>query len=173
DLSRYNWATDRVHLTNTFDIILCRQGPLCCRFPWCKDHVELWVSYMWHVRPYNADWAMVGGYFVQLLLHDSISSWYADGTLYKVSWCDVEELGNNLVLSANYYVGDSRLLCTWVLEVNGHFVTSSRIIFSVPTPYFARLLGFNSDEEPIIKVDDIDYQMDTTLQVYHRTHEEF
>nr|GEU67266.1 hypothetical protein [Tanacetum cinerariifolium] len=42
-----------------------------------------------------------------------------------------------------------------------------RMIVSVPTPYSARLLGFNSDEEPIIEVDDIGYQMDTTLQVYH------
>ncbi|GJX92722.1 hypothetical protein Tco_0347308 [Tanacetum coccineum] len=47
------------------------------------------------------------------------------------------------------------------------------MIVSVPTPYSSRLLGFNMDEEPIIKVDDIGYQMDTTLQVYHRTHEQF
>nr|GFA82972.1 phospholipase-like protein [Tanacetum cinerariifolium] len=157
------------------------------------EHVELWVNYIWHVRPHDADWAMVGGYFVQLLLQDSIPSWYADGTMYKVSWCDVEEiivihkpllvwlvppfcvtqLGNSLVLSANYHVGDSRLLRAWVLEVYGHSVTSYRMIVNVPTPYSTRSLGFNSDEEPIIKVDDIGYQMDTTLQVYHRTHKEF
>nr|GEV31828.1 uncharacterized mitochondrial protein AtMg00810-like [Tanacetum cinerariifolium] len=89
DLSRYNRATDRVHLTDTFDIVLNRQGPLRCRFPWCKDvsvdrrfweslvcldptkkgwimdeHIELWVNYMWHFRPHDADWAMVGAYFV-------------------------------------------------------------------------------------------------------------
>nr|GEX81382.1 F-box domain-containing protein [Tanacetum cinerariifolium] len=54
-----------------------------------------------------------------------------------------------------------------------HVKSLHRMIVSVPTPYSARLLGFNSDEEPIIEVDDIGYQMDTTLQVYHRTHEEF
>nr|GFA11050.1 phospholipase-like protein [Tanacetum cinerariifolium] len=37
DLSRYNRATNRVHLTHVFDIFLGRQGPLRCRFPWCKD----------------------------------------------------------------------------------------------------------------------------------------
>ncbi|GKE53284.1 hypothetical protein Tco_1488440 [Tanacetum coccineum] len=93
DLSRFNRATDRVHLTDAFDIFLGRQGPLRCRFPWCKDvsvdrrfweslvcvdptkkgwimdeHVELWVNYMWHFRPHDVDWAMVGAYFVQLLL---------------------------------------------------------------------------------------------------------
>ncbi|GJV23420.1 hypothetical protein Tco_1376115 [Tanacetum coccineum] len=176
DLSRYNRATDKVHLTYAFDIFLGRQGPLRCRFPWCKDvsvdrrfweilvcldptnkgwimdkHVELWVNYMWHFRPRDADWAMVGVYFVQLLLQDSILSWYADGTLYKVSWCDVEE----------------------VLEVNGHAVTSYRMIVSVPTPYSSRLLGLNIDEEPIIEVDEIEYQMDTTLQVYNQIHEQF
>ncbi|GKA92494.1 phospholipase-like protein [Tanacetum coccineum] len=117
DLSRYNRDTDRVHLTDAFDIFLGRQGPLRCRFPWCKDVsvdrrfweslvcldptkkgwimdelVELWVNYMWHVRPHDTDWAMVGGYFVQLLLQDSIPSWYADVTMYKVSWCDVEDV---------------------------------------------------------------------------------
>ncbi|GJW32881.1 retrovirus-related pol polyprotein from transposon TNT 1-94 [Tanacetum coccineum] len=70
-------------------------------------------------------------------------------------------------------VRHSRLLCAWVLEVNGHVVTSYRMIVSVPTPYSSRLLGFNMDEEPIIEVDDIGYQMDTTLQVYNRTHEQF
>nr|GEU76379.1 phospholipase-like protein [Tanacetum cinerariifolium] len=89
DISRYNRATDRVHLTNTFDIFLGRQGPRRCRFPWCKDvsvdrrfweslmclnptkkgwiideHVELLVNYLWNFRPHDADWAMVGGYFV-------------------------------------------------------------------------------------------------------------
>ncbi|GJW86258.1 phospholipase-like protein [Tanacetum coccineum] len=93
DLSRYNRATDRVHLTDVFDIFLGRQGPLRCRFRWIMDeHVELWVNYMWHFRPHDADWAMVGAYFVQLLLQDSIPSWYADGSLYKVSWCDVEQV---------------------------------------------------------------------------------
>nr|GEX53994.1 hypothetical protein [Tanacetum cinerariifolium] len=30
DLSRYNWATDRVHLIDAFDIFLGRKGPLRC-----------------------------------------------------------------------------------------------------------------------------------------------
>ncbi|GJU86075.1 hypothetical protein Tco_1293621 [Tanacetum coccineum] len=108
DLSRYNQSTDRVHLTDAFDIFLGRQGPLRCRFPWCKDHVGLWVNYMWHVRPHDADWAMVGGYFVQLLLQDSIPSWYADNTLYKVSRCDVEEF--NWKNEQTTCVGIKRLL---------------------------------------------------------------
>ncbi|GJS22327.1 phospholipase-like protein [Tanacetum coccineum] len=198
DLSRYNRATDRVHLTDAFDIFLGRQGPLRCRFPWRKDvsvdrrfweslvcldptnkgwimdeHVELWVNYMWHFRPHDADWAMVGVYFVHLLLQDSILSWYADGTLYKVSWCGVEEvfmpinetdqhwclahLHNRTGLVTFYESG-----LTYDPEWRECCV-NMRMIVSVPTPYYSRLLGFNMDEEPIIEVDDIGYQMDTTL----------
>ncbi|GKD07717.1 phospholipase-like protein, partial [Tanacetum coccineum] len=144
--------------------------------PWV-EHVELWVNYMWHFRPHDAYWAMVGACFVQLLLQDSIPSWYADGSLYKVSWCDVEEEkvhGKFIYWAASdrcglhddgvMHTSHSRLLCAWVLEVNGHSVTSYRMIVSVTTPYSSRLLGFNMEEEPIIEVDDIGYQMDTTLQ---------
>ncbi|GJZ24591.1 hypothetical protein Tco_0562050 [Tanacetum coccineum] len=38
------------------------------------------------------------------------------------------------------------------------------MIVNVPTPFSVRLLRFNSDEQLIIEVDDIGYQMDTTLQ---------
>ncbi|GJZ08071.1 phospholipase-like protein, partial [Tanacetum coccineum] len=308
--------------------------PLRARFPWCKDvsvdrrfwetlvcldprkkgwiideHVELWVNYMWHVRPQDADWAMVGGYFVQLLLQDTIPLWYVDGSRYKVAWNDVDQvfmpinetdqhwclaqfdirtgvitfydsgitydpewpesldptivkisypysglgswfvsvytvstdrwirlqnlpsealrikhagqavignfiywsasdrigihddgvmytsyvlisfdmvthqfqtivipemviawlvapffisqLGNNLVVSTNYLVGEGRLLCGWILGVDGYSVTSYRMVVSVNTPYSSKLVGFNNDEEPIIEVDDTGYQMDT------------
>nr|GEV80191.1 hypothetical protein [Tanacetum cinerariifolium] len=172
DLSRYNKAPDIIHLTDAFHIFLGRQGPLRARFPWYKDasetlvcldprkngwimdellqytvllwyvdgtkykvtwsdveqetlvcldprkngwimdeHVELWVNYMWHVSPQDADWAMVGGYFVQLLLQYTVLLWYVDGT---------------------------------------------RMVVSVNTLYSSKLVGFNNDEEPIIKVDDTD-----------------
>ncbi|GJX98965.1 phospholipase-like protein, partial [Tanacetum coccineum] len=49
-------------------------------------------NYMWHVRPHDANWAMVGGYFVQLILQDLIPFWYAGGTRYKVAWSDVDKV---------------------------------------------------------------------------------
>ncbi|GJY86143.1 F-box domain containing protein [Tanacetum coccineum] len=85
----------------------------------------------------------------------------------------ISQLGNNLVVSANYLVGEGRLLCGWLLGVDGYSVTSYRMLFSVNTPYSSKLVGFNNDEEPIIEVDDIGYQMDTTLQVYNPTQGEF
>nr|GEZ61501.1 phospholipase-like protein [Tanacetum cinerariifolium]GEZ62508.1 phospholipase-like protein [Tanacetum cinerariifolium] len=83
DLSRYNKAPDIVHLTDTFDIFLGRQGPLRARFPWCKVVTV-------DRRPQDADWAMVGGYFVQLLHQDKIPLWYVDDSMYKVAWSDVD-----------------------------------------------------------------------------------
>nr|GEX53025.1 phospholipase-like protein [Tanacetum cinerariifolium] len=62
DLSRYNKAPDRVHLTDAFDIFLGHQGPLRAKFLLCKD----------------------------LLLQDTIPLWHVDGIEYKVAWSDVE-----------------------------------------------------------------------------------
>ncbi|PWA41889.1 F-box domain-containing protein [Artemisia annua] len=55
-------------------------------------HIELWVEYMLHFRPDDADWTMVTAYFVQLLLHDSIPVWYANGEKYQMTWGDVEQV---------------------------------------------------------------------------------
>ncbi|GJZ80568.1 hypothetical protein Tco_0645562 [Tanacetum coccineum] len=66
DLSRYNQATDRVHLTGTFDIFLGRQGPLRSR--------RVVVNCIRQFYTMSLIWAMVGAYFVQLLLQDSIPS---------------------------------------------------------------------------------------------------
>ncbi|GJX36346.1 phospholipase-like protein [Tanacetum coccineum] len=41
ELSRPNRATDRVRITDDFDVFLGRRGPLRCKFPWCRD---VWVD---------------------------------------------------------------------------------------------------------------------------------
>ncbi|GJT59691.1 phospholipase-like protein [Tanacetum coccineum] len=56
------------------------------------EHIELWVNYMWHVRPVEADWAMVDAYFDQILLQDSILVGYADRSRYKIAWKDVDQV---------------------------------------------------------------------------------
>nr|GEV17366.1 F-box domain-containing protein [Tanacetum cinerariifolium] len=52
-------------------------------------------------------------------------------------------------------------------------IPETRMVVSVKTLYSSKLVGFNNDEEPIIEVDDTSYHMDTTLQVYNLTQEEF
>ncbi|GJY30145.1 phospholipase-like protein [Tanacetum coccineum] len=48
------------------------------------------------LRPNKKGWimdeAMVGAYFVQILLQDSIPVWYVDGSRYKVTWRDVDQV---------------------------------------------------------------------------------
>ncbi|PWA70593.1 phospholipase-like protein [Artemisia annua] len=69
-----------------------RQGWLMDEASVSTTHIELWVNYMWHVRPNKADWAMVSSYFVQLLLQNSLPLWYANGERYAIPWCDVNQV---------------------------------------------------------------------------------
>ncbi|GJU17435.1 reverse transcriptase domain-containing protein, partial [Tanacetum coccineum] len=94
-----------------------QQGPVKCKFPWSDDytigrnfwltlacldtsrkgwlteeHIDLWVDYMWHGRPDNANWAMVSCYFVQILLQNSTPLFYANGDKYATPWSDVDQV---------------------------------------------------------------------------------
>nr|GEV83221.1 phospholipase-like protein [Tanacetum cinerariifolium] len=57
------------------------------------DHIDLWVDYMWHVRPHNASWAMVSSYLVQLLLQNSKPLWYVNGEMYPIAWTEADKSG--------------------------------------------------------------------------------
>ncbi|GJS72599.1 phospholipase-like protein [Tanacetum coccineum] len=57
-----------------------------------EEHIDLWVDYMWHGRPDNANWAMVSCYFVQILLQNSTPLFYANGDKYATPWSDVDQV---------------------------------------------------------------------------------
>ncbi|GJT27895.1 hypothetical protein Tco_0908170 [Tanacetum coccineum] len=57
-----------------------------------EEHIDLWVDYMWHGRPDNANWAMVSCYFVQILLQNNTPLFYTNGDKYATSWNDVDQL---------------------------------------------------------------------------------
>ncbi|GJW89562.1 hypothetical protein Tco_0167115 [Tanacetum coccineum] len=84
DLSRLFHSLDTVWLTPDIERFISQQGHVKCKFPWSDDytvgrnfwltlaclepsrkswlseeHIELWVDYMWHGRPDNANWAMI------------------------------------------------------------------------------------------------------------------
>nr|GEX89180.1 phospholipase-like protein [Tanacetum cinerariifolium] len=114
---------------------------------------------------------MVGAYFIQLLLQDSIPSSYANGSLYKVSLCDVEEVFMPINETDQHWCLAHLHIRTGLVTFYNSGLTYDPkwrewMIVSVPTPYSSRLLGFNMDEEPIIKVDYI-------ASSYHRTLEQF
>nr|GEU61883.1 putative reverse transcriptase domain-containing protein [Tanacetum cinerariifolium] len=57
-----------------------------------EEHIDLWVDYMWHRRPDNANWAMISCYFVQILLQNSTPLFYANGDKYATPWSDVDQI---------------------------------------------------------------------------------
>ncbi|GKB14491.1 hypothetical protein Tco_0848414 [Tanacetum coccineum] len=56
-----------------------------------EEHIDLWVDYMWHGRPDNANWAMVSCYFVHILLQNSTPLFYANGDKYATPRSDVDQ----------------------------------------------------------------------------------
>ncbi|GJV84313.1 hypothetical protein Tco_1524211 [Tanacetum coccineum] len=59
------------------------------------QHIDLWVDYMWHVRPENANWAMVSSYFVYLILQNGMPLFYANGDRHATPWSEVDQMGRN------------------------------------------------------------------------------
>nr|GFA61773.1 ulp1 protease family, C-terminal catalytic domain-containing protein [Tanacetum cinerariifolium] len=54
---------------------------------WLSDtHLDIWVLYMWHYRPVEADWAICSPFFNTFMLGDKMSRCYVDGVTYGVPW---------------------------------------------------------------------------------------
>ncbi|GJS08555.1 phospholipase-like protein [Tanacetum coccineum] len=117
DTSRVLQSIDTVWLSDDIERFLGQSGQIKCKFPWnddyivdrnfwlklvCLDparkgwlteeHIDLWVDYMWHVRPENSNWAMVSCYFVQLLLQKGMPLFYANGERYTTPWSEVDQV---------------------------------------------------------------------------------
>ena len=63
----------------------------------------------------------------------------------------VSELGNSVVMSGMVMTTDPPLFCAWRLNVDGASVTSFRNLFAIPTAMVNKLVGFTSDESPIVE----------------------
>ncbi|GKA05263.1 phospholipase-like protein [Tanacetum coccineum] len=114
DTSRVVQSMDIVWVSDDIERYFGQSGQIKCKFPWnddyivdrnfwlklvcldpvrkcwlTKEHIDLWVDYMWHVRPENSNWAMVSCYFVQLLLQNGMPLFYANGERYTTTWSEV------------------------------------------------------------------------------------
>ncbi|GKD00900.1 ulp1 protease family, C-terminal catalytic domain-containing protein [Tanacetum coccineum] len=49
-------------------------------------HLNLWVLYLWHFRPADADWAIAGPFFNTFMLGYELPCCYADDVTYGVPW---------------------------------------------------------------------------------------
>ncbi|PWA72399.1 phospholipase-like protein [Artemisia annua] len=52
-----------------------------------REHIDAWFMYIWHFRPQDADWVMVGPFFDSKVLSRDIPLYYANGITYGVPWC--------------------------------------------------------------------------------------
>ncbi|GKD02787.1 F-box domain containing protein, partial [Tanacetum coccineum] len=57
----------------------------------------------------------------------------------------------------SFSLGDFQIIYAWVLEVDGGFVSSYRMLFTIPFPaeHVLKLLGFSKDEEAIVEANNI------------------
>nr|GEU51637.1 phospholipase-like protein [Tanacetum cinerariifolium] len=86
---KFPWNDDYIADRNFWLKLVCldlaRKGWLT------EEHIDLWVDYMWHVRPENSDWATVSCYFVQLLLQKGMPLFYVNGERYTTPWSELDQ----------------------------------------------------------------------------------
>ncbi|GJT85169.1 phospholipase-like protein [Tanacetum coccineum] len=65
----------------------------------------------------------------------------------------ISQLGDSLIISGSFDFGDCRIIYAWALEVEGGFVSSCSLLFTIPHPagHYLKLLGFSKDNQPIVE----------------------
>ncbi|GJS96344.1 reverse transcriptase domain-containing protein [Tanacetum coccineum] len=86
----------------------------------------------------------------------------------------ISQLCNPLIISRSFNFGDLRIIYAWALEVDGGYVSSYKMLFSIPYPlnHELKLLGFNKDKEPIAEANDM-HNIPHWLQVFNPIVESF
>ncbi|GJU24974.1 hypothetical protein Tco_1163595 [Tanacetum coccineum] len=84
------------------------------------------------------------------------------------------QLDNPPIISRSFSYGDFRIIYAWALEVDGDYVSSYRMLFTIPYPanHELKLLGFNKDDEPIAEANSMQH-IPHWLQVFNPTFESF
>nr|GEY14927.1 phospholipase-like protein [Tanacetum cinerariifolium] len=98
ELSRYNKAPDRVHLTGAFDIFLGRQGPLRASFPW-----------------YNVAWSDVDQAMLPKVLMEgkNFNQKGIDHTTYNITFANAVKVPKQAEVFGDYGI--------WAMP-HGHYV---------------------------------------------------
>ncbi|GKD49328.1 F-box domain containing protein [Tanacetum coccineum] len=82
----------------------------------------------------------------------------------------ISQLGDSLIISGSFDFGNFHIIYAWALEVEGGFVSSCSLLFTIPHPagHYLKLLGFSKDNQPIVEAT-IVQQWYRSLQVllYH------
>nr|GEW50978.1 hypothetical protein [Tanacetum cinerariifolium] len=65
----------------------------------------------------------------------------------------ISQLGDSLIISGSFDFGEFCINYAWALEVEGGFVSSCSMLFTIPHPtcHYLKLLGFSKDNQPIVE----------------------
>ncbi|GJZ38917.1 transposase, MuDR, MULE transposase domain protein [Tanacetum coccineum] len=82
----------------------------------------------------------------------------------------ISQLGDSVIISRSFDFGNFRIFYAWALEVEGGFVSSCSMLFTIPHPggHYLKLLGFSKDNQLIVEAT-IVQQWYRSLQVFHPT----
>ncbi|GJV67775.1 F-box domain containing protein [Tanacetum coccineum] len=82
----------------------------------------------------------------------------------------ISQLGDSVIISGSFDFGNFRFIYAWALEVEGGFLSSCSLLFTIPHPggHYLKLLGFSKDNQPIMEAM-IVQQWYRSLQVFHPT----
>ncbi|GJZ18781.1 hypothetical protein Tco_0555371 [Tanacetum coccineum] len=84
----------------------------------------------------------------------------------------ISNLRNSLVLSGSVFPPDYFVFCAQLLSIHVGSITLFTTIFTIASPHFLKLLGFNNQDEPIVEVATNHY-MAHSVQVYNPDSESF
>ncbi|GJS51978.1 hypothetical protein Tco_0625340 [Tanacetum coccineum] len=82
----------------------------------------------------------------------------------------ISQLGDSLIISGSFNFGDCRIIYAWALKVEGGFVLSCSLLFTIPHPagHYLKLHRFSKDNQPIVEAT-IVQQWYRSLHVFHLT----
>ncbi|GKD40955.1 hypothetical protein Tco_1261162 [Tanacetum coccineum] len=94
-----------------------------------------------------------------------------DGTSWGVFTSVLfSQLGDSVIISGSFDFGNFHFIYAWALEVEGGFLSSCSLLFTIPHPgdHYLKLLGFSKDNQPIVEAT-IVQQWYRSLQVFYPT----
>ncbi|GKA53754.1 F-box domain containing protein [Tanacetum coccineum] len=63
----------------------------------------------------------------------------------------ISNIRNSLLLSGNVFPPDNFIFAGQLLSIYDGSITSFTVMYTIPSPYFMMLLGFNNQDEPIVE----------------------
>ncbi|GJX67250.1 hypothetical protein Tco_0302977 [Tanacetum coccineum] len=78
----------------------------------------------------------------------------------------ISQLGDSVIISGSFDFRNFCFIYAWALEVEGGFLSSCSLLFTIPHPggHYLKLLGFNKDIQPIVEATIVQAMGNASLQ---------